>query len=602
MTIPRRVFLVVWWFDRFGGMERHVADLALALDTQGVKVTVFCERPLPRDNRYAARLRAAGVQVAAPSAVAALLDDSRLYRRLSDHVAARTPFRRRAGRDRLRAPSTHRLLSAMDRAARAAAPSVVHIHGCRLGQRQVLQWAAARGIPSVYTEHLTIADWGGPADPGSPEIFASTADALACVSVRSRDSLRAALPAPRDIAVVRHVIDDPLVDAPVSGPAAAGAALADTPVGWARLLAVGRLAPHKGYGTLLHALARLRDDGLRFHLRIAGGGDQRAELEALRDRLGLGGAVTFLGAVAPERIDDLWRATDIAVLASLTEGLPLTIVEAMAHARTIVATRVGGIPEIIADGENGLLVAPDDAESLAAALRRVILDPDLAARLAAAARRAFEAGGWSREAVAARTIAIYGDAARRCAARQRPQESVKPAPPVAHVCMLAWSLAAMGAMEARIARQAAVLARAGVDVALFLERPARPFNRYVRAMRRSGVRVVQPSWGAFLAHRLAAWLGNRGASPLARAIAAAVEARRPDALHVHGWRAGRGWRSLDAVWRLADALDIPAPFTEHANDPDPQGDGDGSDPAVLSETVALYRGARAVGRPDLARG
>jgi glycosyltransferase involved in cell wall biosynthesis len=114
------------------------------------------------------------------------------------------------------------------------------------------------------------------------------------------------------------------------------------------------------------------------------GGEEEAALRAQAQRLGLSESVDFLGAVAPGDLAPHYRAADVVVLPSRREGLGLVLVEALFCRRPVIGTRVGGIPDVVADGETGLLVPPDDPLVLAEAIARLLNDPALAARLAAA--------------------------------------------------------------------------------------------------------------------------------------------------------------------------------------------------------------------------
>ncbi len=571
---PAHVYFVVWWFDRFGGMERHVTDIAKALARTGVRVSVFSETPLARSNQYASELRQAGISVFAPHRIAYALTEQ-LQR---SRAFQRGPMSQTAGF----------LFRALERHARRSPPDIVHVHGCRMGQHGVIQWAASHRYPSVYTEHVTIADWGGPFVPESPRILATAADAIACVSEYSRASLLGYLPWPRDVHVARHIIRDPRPpDLADVGPCPPVAWRAGRPVS---ILAVGRLVSHKGYDTLFQAAALLREEGMALDIRIAGEGEQRAALEALRARLGLADAVTFLGQVDPSRISALWREADIGVMPSLTEGLPLSLVEAMAQAKPIIATRVGGIPEVIRHEHNGLLVESGDAVQLASAIARVVRDPALATRLAAEARKSFETDGWSESSVTEQTLAIYDEARSRSAgkdavepfdlswARARAADEVRP---ISRVWIFTWAFAAFGDMEHLIAEQAAALALSGVEVLLFVEQPAGPFNRYVRRARRAGVRVIVSSPPGFAARRawsrLVSRLPERMANhlvstPIPRVLAAANASCKPDVIHVHGWRLTCGWESAAAALRIANEQGIASVYSEHASDDDPLGD------------------------------
>ncbi len=158
----------------------------------------------------------------------------------------------------------------------------------------------------------------------------------------------------------------------------------------AGVFAVGRLIPDKGMDTAIEAAARA---GLA--LTIAGDGPDRSRLEGFaRVR---GADVTFLGMVDPDRLGDLYRTAGCVVLAARGgEGLPNVLLEAMAHARPVVATPVMGVADLVQDGANGLLVSPGDPAALAAALSRLADDPALAVRLGAAARTTAEGFAWDR--------------------------------------------------------------------------------------------------------------------------------------------------------------------------------------------------------------
>lgn len=152
--------------------------------------------------------------------------------------------------------------------------------------------------------------------------------------------------------------------------------------------AVGRLAREKGFALLLRAAARLRSEGLDLEVWIAGEGEQRAELAALAADPLLEGRVKLLGfrSDAP----DLYRAMDLFALSSLREGLPNVLLEAMATELPVVCSRVAGVPDLIQDGKNGVLVRPGSVDELAAAIKRLHGDAALRCRLGAEARRTVE--------------------------------------------------------------------------------------------------------------------------------------------------------------------------------------------------------------------
>jgi len=152
--------------------------------------------------------------------------------------------------------------------------------------------------------------------------------------------------------------------------------------GAACLLVVAALVERKGIDVLLEALARLAEDGLFPTLWIAGDGPQREALEHLVSRLGIGSRVRFLGH--RDDVADLLGACDVFVLPSRHEGLGVAALEAMALARPVVATRVGGLGEAVLHQQTGLLVPPDDAAALQAALAHLLREPALRERLGAA--------------------------------------------------------------------------------------------------------------------------------------------------------------------------------------------------------------------------
>jgi glycosyltransferase involved in cell wall biosynthesis len=148
------------------------------------------------------------------------------------------------------------------------------------------------------------------------------------------------------------------------------------------ILAVGRLKGPKDFPTLVRALGKLTPGS--FDALIVGDGPDRGRLEEEIAALGLQGRVRLTG----ERRDvpELLARADVFVLSSASEGMPVSVLEAMAAGLPIVASRVGGVPEQIADSETGLLVEPGDPDELAASLMRLIQDPDLRRSLGAAAR------------------------------------------------------------------------------------------------------------------------------------------------------------------------------------------------------------------------
>jgi glycosyltransferase involved in cell wall biosynthesis len=156
-----------------------------------------------------------------------------------------------------------------------------------------------------------------------------------------------------------------------------------------RLLSVGAVVPRKGFDVLIAALATLAD--LPWHLTIAGdrGRDPKTAVQLDGDiaRVQLGDRVAVLGAVSAEGLAELYAGADLFVLASRFEGYGMAYAEAIAHGLPVIGTTAGAIPDTVPAGA-GVLVAPDDAGSLALALRRLIESPDERRRMAASTREA----------------------------------------------------------------------------------------------------------------------------------------------------------------------------------------------------------------------
>lgn len=156
------------------------------------------------------------------------------------------------------------------------------------------------------------------------------------------------------------------------------------------IVSVGRVVEKKGFDTLLEALALLPAD-LAWRFEHIGGGEKLDALRAQAQRLGLSGKIAWRGALAQEEVLATYRRADLFALACRVaadgdrDGLPNVLVEASSQGLACISTTVSGVPELIADGDNGLLVAPDDPQALATALERAIREPALRERLGQAA-------------------------------------------------------------------------------------------------------------------------------------------------------------------------------------------------------------------------
>ncbi len=284
------------------------------------------------------------------------------------------------------------------RAIRAERPQVVHAHlswplACRHG---VLAAWLARVPAVVGTAQLYLE----PGSVGQTRLALRPLRRVIAVSREVKDRYQRELGYPSErLAVVRNGIR-----VPPSVRAADPARRAEMLRGGSDYLVLtpARLHPQKGHAYLLAAAALVPEATFV----LAGDGPLRGELEALAGELGIAGRCAFLG----ERADvaDLLAAADLFVLPSLYEGLPLSVLEAMAARRPVVATAIGGTDEAVAHEETGLLVPPRDPPALAAAIRRLLHDPALADRLAAAGRQRVERE-FSAESAARRVMEIYDE-------------------------------------------------------------------------------------------------------------------------------------------------------------------------------------------------
>jgi glycosyltransferase involved in cell wall biosynthesis len=163
-----------------------------------------------------------------------------------------------------------------------------------------------------------------------------------------------------------------------------------------QLLCVARFQEKKGIDTLLDACALLRDRGVSFRLELIGDGPLRADLEAQVARLDLGRHVTLPGPRSQEEVARAMKACHLVVMPCRRDrtgdmdGIPTVFMEALATGRPVVSCAVSGVPELVRDGETGMLVPPDDPHALAGAVERLAADPAVRARLGAQGRALVE--------------------------------------------------------------------------------------------------------------------------------------------------------------------------------------------------------------------
>ena len=325
--------------SHIGGAEVHVSALSDKLRGRGHEVTVIC----PRGRALVRELQARGLRVRTPGTTGKL--DPLTLMRLARWLRA----------DRAQLIHTHLSTASLlgSWGARAAGiPAIATVHG--LNTRTCFNWAhAIIAVSNAVKQHLV--------DQGI---------------------------APDRITVVHNGVDLRALSRPdESAPTKQQWGL---PVTAPVLITVGRLAPKKGHRDLLEAVSKLLESPRwrEVRLLIVGTGVLSAELKRDAERLGLAGRVTLTGF--QQDVVPFLQAADIFVLPSIQEGLSLSALEAMALGKPVVACRVGGTPEVVVDGETGVLVAPGQPEELASALERLLAAPERARAMGEAGRRRVE--------------------------------------------------------------------------------------------------------------------------------------------------------------------------------------------------------------------
>lgn len=347
------------WPPDVGGPASHAPALALALAEGGHEVEVVTTAdaepsPRPYPVRWVSR------RLSAPLRHLAVIREVHGAARRAERVYATTMVRRAAlGAVLARRPLVVKLVAdeAFERARRAGrfAGTLEEFQRSRGGPRvrllRATRTAALRRarrviVPSAYLREIAVG-WG--------------------------------LVPQRLLVVPNPAPEPPLLPSRADARATLG-------IGGFALGTAGRLTAQKALGDALEALARVPG----VELLVLGDGPERPALERHTAELGLSERVRFLGAGSREDVVELFRAVDAALLTSAWENLPHTLLEALAVGTPVIATAVGGIPEVVVDGVNGLLVPAHDVDAIAAAIERLAADDTLRASLAASARPSVE--------------------------------------------------------------------------------------------------------------------------------------------------------------------------------------------------------------------
>jgi glycosyltransferase involved in cell wall biosynthesis len=295
----------------------------------------------------------------------------------------------------------------------ARRPAIVHSHMAKAGMLGRIA-ARRRGVPViVHTFHGHVLD-GYFSRPATRAIvvaergLARITDALLAVSPAVRDQLLGlGIGTPAKWHVVPLGLDlEPLRMSTVRRPEARSAL--GLPANGPLVGIVGRIAPIKDHETFLRAAAIVARDHADATFVVAGDGPDRARVESVARRL-LSDRVTFLGWV--HDLPGLYAALDAVVLTSRNEGTPVALIEAMAAGRPVVATRVGGVSDVIEDGRTGLMAPAADAAAVAASISSILEAPNLARNLVRRGREASARFGLER--LADELTDLYGELLER---------------------------------------------------------------------------------------------------------------------------------------------------------------------------------------------
>lgn len=346
----------------YGGGERQIEFLALGLKSKGYSVTVYC---FADEGEIADILRADNIKVVA------------LYSRLLAKVISRENLKGAVRDDGVFRKSCAiagrfcRMLNESYAAAKLffilliSRPSVLHLYQNQA--KMAILSAKAAGIRRiVYTETSHIGDWMSPSQISIMRLFWRLCDAVITLSEamkRHMIGLNAA-----DVNKIH------LVPTMLSFPVTIRTAEHGEGKGTVNVGIIGRLTPEKGHIFFLKAAGSIMKTHSNIRFLIAGSGYLKDELIEAAKGMALNGNVEFAGAF--KDISVIMSRIDILVLSSLTEGLPLVLLEGMAYGKPIVATDVGGVSELVDEGKTGFIVAPKDPEALANAILKLAGDPE----------------------------------------------------------------------------------------------------------------------------------------------------------------------------------------------------------------------------------
>lgn len=379
------VIHVLEWLAPIGGTEQVATQLAVATQRRGGRVTVIVCRPLQGANPYADELRAGGVKILAPSAVGERVCNgvlnavARVLQVLCFPIAiAKQRSVPRAG-DWLAREIGYAVVQPVQRwknrfwllrrlFAIVGPGSLVQVHFYHHLACDALAWAQRQGVPSIWHCHASM-------DSGLQAYYRKMLSDVEIATLASTSTI---------VVLANRIANDART---FVGPEARIRVIPN----WVALPstsqerkekkgftvgALGRLVRNKGLEELIEGIALLREQGTMVRCLLAGDGPLRGDLEALAERRGVQNLVGFKGAVPPDRVGSFLDHLDVLAMPSLSEAMPMSVLQAMAYGLPVVATDVGGNTDLVTHGVNGLVVPPGDAMALVHALSEMAANAD----------------------------------------------------------------------------------------------------------------------------------------------------------------------------------------------------------------------------------
>jgi glycosyltransferase involved in cell wall biosynthesis len=421
----QRIYLVAPEFGDVDGVAEQIVTLAIELARRGREIRVFIRRPCTNENQYLHRLNSAGISVVQPPHRIAFLgqiDWATRDRFVQQLVQLASPFlvlpafivtlfsnrtfqqSIDSGRGFVsRSLSKVLLPDYLDHIYHLQLawhvwrrrPDIVEIS--RSDYVWQVDWFYRRGLPTIFKEHGTKIERS---TKQAQNIKKATC--LIAVSMAAADALRYSasdqqmihiIPNAVGVSFTRSDIQPDHFDKEINNSYS--------------VVCISRLSEEKGVQFLPEIVRTVLNEIADVRFLLLGDGPLREELEENTNKYCLNHELLLLGSMDHSDVLNILLNSDVVLLPSLTEGLPLSIIEAMACGKAIVATAVGGTPELIRHEYSGLLVSPSDPQALADALIKLLKDPVLRTRLGRNARKAYEQGPWNPVTLADATLNVY---------------------------------------------------------------------------------------------------------------------------------------------------------------------------------------------------